>query len=1703
MKRISRRLRLELLEDRTVPSAPGDIDWVRQFGSAFPVAARGRAVDAAGNIYLAGYLSGALPNQTSTGGEDGFVRKLDAAGNEVWTRQFGTSADDEVYRVVGDGSGIYIVGQTGGTLPSQVSAGGTSDAFVRKYDLNGNELWTRQFGSNIDDAALDVAVDSAGAYVVGRIGSGSGDAFVRKYDAGGTLLWNRVYGSASTDSANAVAVDNSGLDVAGFFGGNVPPQIVQGGYLRRYDVNGNEIWTRQGFSPAAVEAMAVDATGIYVAGSTNGTSSDAFVRKFDLAGTVLWTHVFGATIPSGTTIADFAHDIAVDASGVYVAGESNGFLNGFTDGTGAFLRKYDAAGNELWTRHFGVTSPTLAGGGSAARGVAVDASGIYVVGDTNSPFPGQTGSGGADVFVRKYDTAGIAAWTREFGSGGLPATDLARAVDADGNVYVAGDFGASGHFVRKYDAAGNLVWTGRFNAFPTINSIAVDATGVYVAGTVFANATSSQDVFVGKLDTAGRQVWISISGVAGTDSGLAIVVDGANLYVAGLTNGTLTGQPSAGGQDAFARKYDTAGNFVWTRQFGSPGADQASGVAVSAGNVYVTGSTDSALPGLTNAGGQDAFVRMYDGGGGEIWTRQFGTSASDSAADVAADSMGVYVAGSTFGAMSAGGGSAGGQDAFLRKFDTSGGELWTRQFGTADSDQAIGLALGPAGAYVAGITSGTLPGRTSTGGQDAFVRRFDAGGATIWTGQFGTAGTDSVAGMAIGAAGLFVAGSTNGTFPGQVSLGLSDVFVAKIVDAAPNTPLSNLVLTPSASAIDENGMLTVNGSFTDPDVADTHTVVITWGLGEGTTTVNLAAGVTTFGASHPYLDDNPTGTTSDVYPITATVTEPAGGSAGGSTSVRVNNVAPAVTGLLVTPNPVAENDTVTLTGSFTDPGMQDTHTVVISWGPGEGTTTLTLVAGVLTFPASHQYLDDNPGGTATDLYPIGVTVTDDDTGSGSGATAVTVNNVAPTITSLSQSATAITEGGSVKISGTFADPGTLDSYTVTVSWGPGEGGNSVNVAAGATKVFSFTHTYPDDNPTGTSADDYPITVTVSDDDTGSVSGTGTVTVGNAAPVVTIGNPAPGSVITVGTPIAFSGAFTDAGAADTHTAQWLFGAATGTGTVIETGGSGTVSDSYTFNSPGTYSVKLTVTDDGGGTSSDQIQVTIVRRPTSTSLSSPANPSVFGQSAPFTAKVGDAGGGSTVPTGTVQFHVEGIDFGSPVPLVNGAASISTAGLPAGPHTITAVYSGDGDFAASTSDVLIQTVIPATTATVVSASAPTPLFGVDGLTISAVVSVLAPGSGNPTGTVAFSDGTTVVGVADLASGMASIALGSTALPAGSHAIRAVYSGDGNFAGSDSTVAVTVLAPSTIQGLVYVDLDNNGQVDLGERAVPGVTVTLTGIDDVGHAVNRTAQTDINGVYFFLNLRPSNAAGYTVTETQPADLLDGRDTLGTVNGVLTGSSAVNDAFSAITLPQGGSLAENYNFGERPLTTGGVVPGQTATIGYWQNRNGQNLLRSLNGGPTATQLGHWLAINFPNMYAALNGMTNADVASYYKGLFARTSQTALGGPPKVDCQVLATALAVYVTNQSLAGTMAAAYGFQVSATGLGTRTVNVGSSGAAFGVANNVTVSVMDLLLAVNARSRNGLLYDLNGDGRIDGAEVSYRTMANDVFTATNEAGDI
>src|SRR5439155_1188553 len=155
--------------------------------------------------------------------------------------------------------------------------------------------------------------------------------------------------------------------------------------------------------------------------------------------------------------------------------------------------------------------------------------------------------------------------------------------------------------------------------------------------------------------------------------------------------------------------------------------------------------------------------------------------------------------------------------------------------------------------------------------------------------------------------------------------------------------------------------------------------------------------------------------------------------------------------------PGSENDSTSLGGSFSDPGTLDTHTIVINWGDGSANTALNLGAGVLSFGGvSHHYLDNGS-------YTVSVTVTDKDGGSGQAITGVTVNNVAPSNVQLSLSAATINENGSTTLSGSFDDPGTLDTHTVVITWGDGSANTTLNLAAGVLSFSGVSHQYLDNS----------------------------------------------------------------------------------------------------------------------------------------------------------------------------------------------------------------------------------------------------------------------------------------------------------------------------------------------------------------------------------------------------------------------------------------------------------------------------------------------------------------------------------------------------------------------------------------------------------------------------------------------------------------
>ena len=411
-------------------------------------------------------------------------------------------------------------------------------------------------------------------------------------------------------------------------------------------------------------------------------------------------------------------------------------------------------------------------------------------------------------------------WVRQFGTAN---TDGAEGIgqDAEGNLYVVGytwsvgaDSGGSAAYdavVTKFDADGHEIWTTKFGT-PDSDyawNVAVSKEdGLYVLGHTRGalpgqTHLGSEDVYLRKFDYDGNALWTRQFGTEFRDEASDVEVDNqGNVYVAGITRVALPGQSKIGNEDVYIRKYDSGGNELWTRQFGTTGTDQITNIALDgSGHIYVVGPTSGEFPGQTQSGKYDAFLSQFDVDGNAIWTQQFGTAYTDSAIDVAADGEGrIYAVG--FVRIATRGQRVGVvQNSLMHRFDGDGNGVWSREFGTINEDLATNVAVDGAGdIYVAGRTDGAFPGQVNFGGEDVYVRKFGRDGQEIWTYQFGSNANDNVRDIMLdGAGNLYLVGLTKGALAGQEHLGLSDAFLIKLSTGFSPPPAQNVIATEAGS----------------------------------------------------------------------------------------------------------------------------------------------------------------------------------------------------------------------------------------------------------------------------------------------------------------------------------------------------------------------------------------------------------------------------------------------------------------------------------------------------------------------------------------------------------------------------------------------------------------------------------------------------------------------------------------------------------------------------------------------------------------------------------------------------------------------------------------------------------------------------------------------------------------------------------------
>jgi hypothetical protein len=240
------------------------------------------------------------------------------------------------------------------------------------------------------------------------------------------------------------------------------------------------------------------------------------------------------------------------------------------------------------------------------------------------------------------------------------------------------------------------------------------------------------------------------------------------------------------------------------------------------------------------------------------------------------------------------------------------------------------------------------------------------------------------------------------------------------------------------------------------------------------------------------------------------------------------------------------------------------------------------------------------------------------------------------------------------------------------------------------------------------------------------------------------------------------------------------------TTVVTDVSGIAQVALTNSSAGTATIRAT----GVGGAYGETNVDLMFSTTGL-LTSVANSLVYGQTVTFNITISASSG---TPTGSVNF-LDGTDLLGNVALDSGHATYATSVLTAGTHSITGVYLGDTTYITSTSNILDQIVLQASTTITLSSPGNTSVHG-QPVNYNISVAVVLPGAGTPTGSVNIMDGNNLLGSATLTNGQ--VTYTTSALTTAPHTIKAVYAGDSNFTTSNSsTLSHTVSKASTSTGL------------------------------------------------------------------------------------------------------------------------------------------------------------------------------------------------------------------------------------------------------------------------------------------------------------------
>ena len=377
--------------------------------------------------------------------------------------------------------------------------------------------------------------------------------------------WTITIGAFGDDFGLALHADAQGrLLVAGASRFENDDNVSEDGFLALYDNEGDQQWIQQpgfGQMPHAVALAATD-SGWRVG-----------VLLPEESGTTLALTNFGEDGTAEPPV-EFTWPWASQGSALVFDPEGNLLSSGDT-------RRHLRVNHRRWNQR---SSATL-GSGIAVKALALHKRfTLYAGGIVTGPLDGTPATHTQDGFVMKLDPSGVKRWSRRLPTAFRDAV-TALAANADGVV-----------------AAG--VTEGKLRANVSSLSEALES-------------GEGTDAFVVRFDAQGSPAWLQQFGTAADEQVYVVALsDNSTLAIGGSTQGTFPEQKNAGQADAFVTLLDASGTLLWTRQFGTSGADEVRALAfLPDGSVVATGSVGGSLDGHTHQGGQDVFIVKFDAEG--------------------------------------------------------------------------------------------------------------------------------------------------------------------------------------------------------------------------------------------------------------------------------------------------------------------------------------------------------------------------------------------------------------------------------------------------------------------------------------------------------------------------------------------------------------------------------------------------------------------------------------------------------------------------------------------------------------------------------------------------------------------------------------------------------------------------------------------------------------------------------------------------------------------------------------------------------------------------------------------------------------------------------------------------------------------------------------------------------------------------------